>query len=124
MVEVELKADAIVPTVHIGIVDRAIAGLERLPGTAVPWIVVGVAVLDLAAHAASWIAGEAPLGELRPELLLPMPFLTFFLLLIVVLDGVAQSSFDDFRVSLDEPADVIERLRADGIVLRLLTRLI
>lgn len=42
----------------------------------------------------------------RQELLLPLPFLLFFLLLIVVLDGVAQSSFDDFRVSLDEPPEV------------------
>jgi len=113
MTEGELTARTIGPAVHRGVVDRAVSGLERLPGTAVPWIVAGVIVLALAAHAASWIAGEAPFGEPVPELLLPTPFLTYFLVLIVVLDGVAHSSFDDFRVSLDEPADLIERLRAD-----------
>jgi hypothetical protein len=113
MTEGELAIRAPAGPVRTGIVDRAVSWLERLPGTAVPWIVAGVVVLALVTHAASWIAGETPFGEPRPELLLPIPFLTFFLLLIVILDGVAQSSFDDFQVSLDEPADVIERLRAD-----------
>jgi hypothetical protein len=96
-----------------GIVDRGIGWLERRPGTAIPWIIVGVLVLALLAHAASWLAGETPVGTLRQALFLPVAFLGFFLLLIVVLDAVAYTAFDDFRVALDQPAETIERLRAD-----------
>lgn len=93
--------------------DRAFTWLERLPGSAVAWIIVGAVVLELVGHIASWLAGETPVGEARLELLFPMPFLIFFLTLIVVLDSVARSAFDEFRTSLDEPAESIVRLRAD-----------
>jgi len=77
------------------------------------WIIVGGIGLELAGHIASWLSGETPVGELRLELILPMPFLIFFLTLIVVLDTVARSAFDEFRTSLDEPAETVARLRAD-----------
>ena len=113
MAEAQLQGHVTPGRSHDGVVDRAVGWLERLPGTGVPWIVAGAIVLDVVAHGASWISGEASLGDLRPELLFPVPFLIFFLVLIVILDGVASSSFDDFQPSLNEPAEAIQRLRSD-----------
>lgn len=113
MAEAELSVPATGRLSGGGVIDRAFTWLEQLPGTAIPWILGGAIVLALVAHALSWLTGETPVGEPRPELLLPIPFLAFFLLLIVVLDGVAHESFDAFRPALDESADVAGRLRAD-----------
>ena len=109
--ELEVRAAPAVP--RRGIVDRAIGWLEGLPGPAVPWIIVAIVVLGLGGHLASWLSGETPIGEPRLELLFPLPFLAFFLTLIVVLDSVARSAFDEFRTSLDETGETIGRLRAD-----------
>jgi hypothetical protein len=113
MAEVELVAANATAAPRGGIVDRAVGWLERLPGTAVPWIIGAVAVLGLMSHLASWLSGETPVGEPRAELLYPLPYLAFFLTLIAVLDSVARSAFDEFRASLDESAETIGRLRAD-----------
>lgn len=113
MAEAELQSRAALTPPRGGIVDRAFNWLEQRPGTAVPWIAVAAVVLELVGHIASWLSGETPVGEPRFELILPLPFLVFFLTLIVVLDSVAQSAFDEFRISLDEPAETIGRLRAD-----------
>src|ERR687887_105016 len=101
MTEAGLAAEATGPPRHGGIVDRIFRWVEALPGTAIPWIVGAVVALELLAHLTTWAAGETAVGEPRPELIFPGPFLAFFLLVIVVLDGVARSSFDDFRPSLD-----------------------
>jgi hypothetical protein len=113
MAETELQARAVRAAPRVGIVDRAVTGLEGLPGPAALWIVAAAAVLALVGHLASWVSGETPVGEPRLELLFPMPFLAFFLTLIVVLDSVARSAFDEFRASLDETEETIRRLRAD-----------
>src|SRR5258708_3841108 len=96
MAEVELDARTASTTPRRGVVDRVVGRLEGLPGTGVPWIIGAVLVIGLAGHLASWLAGETPLGVFRFELLFPLPFLAFFLTLIVALDGVALSAFDEF----------------------------
>jgi hypothetical protein len=113
MAEVELEARSAPAVPRGGIVDRAVGWLEGLPGSAVPWIIGAAIVLGLTGHLVSWLSGETPMGEPRPELLLPLPFLAFFLTLIVVLDSVARSSFEEFKASLDESPETIGRLRAD-----------
>ena len=113
MGEAELSVPAIGKPTRRGVIDSAFTWVEQLPGTAVPWIIGGSIALAFVAHAATWLAGETPFGEPRPELLFPIPFLAFFLLLIVALDAVAHDSFDAFRPALDQPADVVDRLRAD-----------
>lgn len=113
MAEVELVAGNPTAVPRGGVFDRAVGRLEGLPGTAVPWIIGAVVVLGLAGHLVSWLAGETPLGESRLELLFPLPFLAFFLTLIVVLDSVALSAFEEFRAALDDPPETIGRLRAD-----------
>lgn len=113
MAEVELDARSAPAVRRSGIVDRAFGWLECLPGTAVPWVIGAAVVLGLVGHLVSWLSGETPVGEPRPELLFPLPFLAFFLGLIVVLDSVARSAFDEFQAALDESPETIGRLRAD-----------
>ena len=113
MAEADVHASAAPIRFRGGLIDRAIGRLERLPSSAALWIIVAGLVLELVAHAASWIAGETPFGEARPELLFPIPFLVFFLILITVLDGVASSAYQEFRVSLDTTFEESERLGTD-----------
>jgi hypothetical protein len=113
MAEMELDAQAVRGAARGGIVDRAFGWLEGLPGSAVAWIIVAAVVLGLVGHLATWLSGETPIGEPRLEFVFPLPFLAFFLSLIVVLDSVARSAFDEFRASLDETDETIGRLRAD-----------
>lgn len=113
MAEVELDAANATAAARGGIVDRAVGWVERLPATAVPWIIGTVAIVGLAGHLASWLSGETPVGEQRPEILLPLPFLAFFPTLIVILDSVARSAFEEFQASLDESTETIARLRSD-----------
>ena len=113
MAEADLQPRAVPAASRGGIVDQAVSWLESLPGTAVPWIILAAVVLGLVGHLAIWLFGETPVGEPQLALLLPLPFLVFFLTLIVVLDSLARSTFDEFRVSLDEPPETIDRLRAE-----------
>jgi hypothetical protein len=112
MAEVELEGRNAAAASRGGVIDRAVGWLEGLPGSATPWVIALTAVLGLAGHAVSWLSGETPVGEARPELLFPLPFLALFLILIAVLDSVARSAFDEFRGSLDETPETITRLRA------------
>lgn len=113
MAETALDARQDSPAPRRGIVDRAVGWLEGLPGTALPWVIGGIVVLGLAGHLASWLSGEIQFGDVRMELLLPLPFLAFFLGLIVVLDSIARSAFDEFKSLLDETPETTERFRAD-----------
>jgi hypothetical protein len=113
MADVKLDARRARAAPRGGVVDRAVGWLEGSPGTGVAGVIGAAVVLGLAGHLASWLSGETPVGEPRPELLFPLPFLAYFLTLIVVLDSVARSAFEEFRPALDEPPETIERLRAD-----------
>jgi hypothetical protein len=92
-------------------IDRAVRRVERLPGTALPWIVAVSVLLGILAHAPAWARGELPVGTFVFDAFSPVIYLTYFLCLIAVLDRIAWSAFEDFRVALDVGDEEASRLR-------------
>ena len=94
-------------------IDQVIGRLERLPGTAVPWVIaLGVAVAA-GANLPAWLAGDRPVGTFVPHFVLPAFALAYFLGIIDVLDRIARSSFEEFRPALGVSDHERETLRAE-----------
>jgi hypothetical protein len=94
-------------------INRALQALERLPGTAVPWIVGLGAVLLVATNLPAWIGATRRFGVLEPALIPPVVALGYFLVLVDVLGRVAHSAFDAFRPALGVGEAEAARLRAE-----------
>jgi hypothetical protein len=93
-------------------IDRVLGWLERLPGTAIPWLAVLTIGLAVVANLPAWIAGARAVGTFELMFLAPILALGFFIGLIDVLDRIARGAFDEFKPALGVGEDEAARLRA------------
>ena len=85
-------------------IDRIMAAVERLPGPAEAYFVVGGVVLALVGHGVLWISGTYPFGQLNSEVAIASVLAGSFLALSAFMKRTADAAFDDFRPALAEPS--------------------
>lgn len=85
-------------------VDRALRGVDRLPGPAEAWFFVGGCVLALLAHAALWLSGTTGFGQLNQEVLTASLLAGSLLGLSAFMKRTADVAFEDFRPALADPS--------------------
>ena len=87
-------------------IDWVIAPIEAVPGPAWAVYLIAIVILAAADHAARWLAGELPLGEVRPIFVIDASFGPLFMASIHALNGVARGALKTIRPALlvDESA--------------------
>ena len=92
------------PTRSAGLVDRALAAVERLPGPAEAWFVAAGCVLALIGHGVLWISGTYAFGQLNSEVIIASVLAGAFLALSAFMKRTADAAFEDFRPALSDPS--------------------
>jgi hypothetical protein len=91
-------------------VDRLIARIERLPGPALLYYVLGALVLGVTANALFWLDGSLPAGSMDPILTFFGVFIVYWLGLYQYLTGVGSRALQEFRPLLDADDSEIARI--------------
>jgi hypothetical protein len=87
-----------------GLVDRFLAFVDRLPGTAaLSYLLIGIAIVVIA-HALFWASGAYPFGTMIASVFVPALALAWFGWLLHTLNRVGRETFDEFRPALGDPA--------------------
>jgi len=104
---VQVASPATGPTrVQEGWIDRLIGLPDRLPGPGALWLAALFLAIVLIGHLPGWLAGESPIGNIEPYVLLPAIIFVYFLGLCRVMARVGRSAFGEFRPALGpESAD-------------------
>ncbi|MEW5939384.1 MAG: hypothetical protein AB1750_06975 [Chloroflexota bacterium] len=92
-------------------VDRLMAWIERLPGSA--WIVylLGTAVIVAVSHGLRWSDGTIPTGTIDAYRLANDSLTIYFLAVLHLLNSTARRSLEDFRPALGKLETEYEKLR-------------
>lgn len=88
---------------RLGLIDRILLFVDRLPGPAYAWwAAVGIA-LAVFGHILVWMSTQRPLGVIHDDIATPAVLFAWFAWLTHTLNRVATVSFDEFRLVLGDP---------------------
>jgi hypothetical protein len=99
------------PARQAGVLDRAIAIPENLPGPALLWCGVFFGVMLIVPHAILWAVGVLPAGQWLSYIWLPAAVSGSVVMFVTVLDETARHALSDFEPALGQGSDTADIAR-------------